>query len=203
MLSRIIRKLTTRAWIAAITFAIGVVLTMVWVIPFDRMGKTPDEGAASKLSQQQEIETRDGWRRLEFNSKASIMLPPDMRSEEQLMGDSIRYREGYSNKQLGLILIGDIVVPVLITDVRKKRPFSCDPREMVQKNPTYSESLIQIDGRQAKLGITRSAERGIYARVCFPNADDSIAELEVIANCQDDQALATARQIFSSIEFNR
>jgi hypothetical protein len=51
MLSRI-RKLTTRVWIAAITFAIGVVLTMVWVVPFDRMKKTPDQGAASNLPQQ-------------------------------------------------------------------------------------------------------------------------------------------------------
>ena len=203
MLSRIIRKLTTRVWIAATTFAIGVLFTMVWVVPFDRMEKTPDQGSASNLPQQREIESRDGWRRLEFNSKAFIMLPPDMRSEEQLIGDSVRYRESYSNNQLGLILIGDIVVPVLITEVRKKRAFSCDPPEIVRKNSTYSESLIQVDGRQAKLAITRSAERGIYARVCFPNADDSVAELEVIANCPDDQALATARQIFSSIEFKR
>ena len=104
-----IKKLTTRVWIAAITFAIGVGLTMVWVVPFDRIGKNPDQGIASKLPQQREIESREGWRRLEFNNKVFIMLPPDMRPEEELFGDSHRYRETYSNGQLGLIIVGDIM----------------------------------------------------------------------------------------------
>ena len=119
---------------------------MVWVLPFNKMENTPDQGAASNLPQQQEIGSRDGWRRLEFNSKVFIMLPPDMRSEEPF-GDSVRYVEIYSNDQLGLILLGDIVVPVLITEVRKKRAFPCDPPEIVRKDSTYRESLMQVDGR--------------------------------------------------------
>ncbi|HEX7771872.1 MAG TPA: hypothetical protein VF435_05590, partial [Pyrinomonadaceae bacterium] len=193
----------TRVWVAAMTFAIGVVLTMVWVVPFDRREKTPDEGAASNLSQKRELEHRDGWRRLEFNKKVFIKLPPDMRSEEQLIGDSLRYVEAYSNNQLGLTIVGDLLVPVPDSELQKKRAFPCDPPEIIRKNPTYRESLIQVDGRQAKLWITRSAERGIYARVCFPNADDSLAALEIIASCKDDQGLATAREIFNSIEFKR
>ena len=197
-----IKNLTSKVWIGAITFAIGVAVTMVWVVPRVMTEKTPEEAPASNVPQQREIVSREGWRRLEFNNKVFIMLPSDMRSEK-LIGDSLRYRESYSNKQLGLILIGDAVVPVPDTVLLKKRIFSCDRPEIVRKDPTYSESLIQVDGRHAKLAITHAAEGGISAHVCFPNADDSVAELVLIADCKNDQAFAIAREIFNSIRFKR
>lgn len=53
MLSRII-KLTTRVWIAAITFAIGVALTMAWVVPRVRIETTLDYRSALSRPRQDE-----------------------------------------------------------------------------------------------------------------------------------------------------
>lgn len=100
----------------------GVVLTMVWVIPFDR-GTNPDAGVVSSLPQLQKSKSRDGWRLVEFNKKVFITLPPDMRPEAEMFGDSVRYFETYSNGELGLTLIGDILVPVPDAEVRKKKVF--------------------------------------------------------------------------------
>jgi hypothetical protein len=83
----------------------------------------------------------------------------------------------------------------------KKKAFPCEPPEIVNKGPAYSESVIEIDGRQAKLGITHTIDRGIGATLCFPNADDSVFDLLFAAHCEDEHALATAQQIFSSIRF--
>lgn len=202
MLLKIIRKLTTRAWIAAITFVIGVLLTMWWVIPFDRMEKTAGERIASNLPTQQQIVLPDDWRRLEFDNKVFITLPPDLQSKEPF-GDSLLYREVYANKQLHLEIFGHVMILVPNDELRKKRAFPCERPDIVQKGSAYSESVIEIDGRRGKLEITHTTDRGIGATLCFPNADDSVFDLLLAVHCEDEQGLATARQIFSSISFKK
>lgn len=187
---------------AVITFAIGVALTILWVVPSVRIEKIPAEVAASNLPTQQQTVLPDGWRRLEFDNKVFIMLPPDLQSKEPF-GDSRRYREVYANKQLHLEIFGHVMILVPNDELRKRRAFPCERPETVQKDPAYSESVIEIDGRRAKLGITHTSDRGIGATLCFPNADDSVFDLLFAAHCEDEQALATARQIFSSIRFKR
>jgi hypothetical protein len=66
----------------------------------------------------------------------------------------------------------------------------------------YYESMLEIDKRKAKLGIDRDTSRKrIIARLCFPNADDNLFELLIVATCQDERALQTSKQIFNSITF--
>lgn len=203
MLLKIIRKLTTTVWIGAITFGMGVVLTTWWVAPFDRMKKTPGQGIAPNLpTTQQQIVIPDDWRRLEFDNKIFVMLPPDLQSKEPF-GDSLRYREVYANKQLHLEIYGHVLILAPNDELRKKKAFPCERPDNVQKGSAYSESDIEIDGRRAKLEITHTTDRGIGATLCFPNADDSVFDLLFAVNCKDEQALATARQIFSSIRFKK
>lgn len=197
-----IRQLTIRVWVAITTFVIGVVLTMMWVVPRLTTEQPPAVVALPNPPQQQEIVVPAGWRQLEFNNKVFIMLPPDMQSAE-LFGDSWWYREAYSNSQIHLEIIGDVMVPEVEASLRERRVSTCDTPEILRNDPTYSESVIEIDGRQAKLGITHTIDRGIGATLCFPNADDGVFDVLFAAHCQDEQALATARQIFSSIRFKK
>lgn len=197
-----IRKLTIRVWVAMTTFVIGVALTTLWVVPRFTIEQPPAEVAISNLARQQEILVPAGWRQLEFNNKVLMMLPPNMQSVD-LIGDFLRYTEGYNNGPVYLIIIGDFQLPEFKNKSRDKSLFTCDPSPILRNGPTYTESLIQVDGRQAKLTIIYTVEREIAASLCFPNADDSNYELLVTANCQDEQALETARQIFSSIRFKR
>ena len=197
-----IRKLTIRIWVAMTTFVIGVALTALWVVPRFAIEQHPPEMAVANPPQRQEIVIPADWRQLDFNNKVLMMLPPDMRSVD-LVADFLRYTEGYSNGPVHLIISGDYQLPEFKDKSRNKKIFTCDPPATLRNGPTYTESLIQVDGRQAKLAIAHTVERGIAASLCFPNADDSDYELLVTANCQDERALATARQIFSSIRFKR
>ena len=200
MLSRI-GKLTIRVWVAMTTFVIGVALTTLWVVPRFATEQRPPEVAVANPPQQQEIVVPASWRQLDFNNKILLRLPSDMRSVD-LVADFLRYTEGYSNGAVHLIISGDYQLPEFKDKSRNKRIFTCDSPATLRNEPTYTESLIQVDGRQAKLAIAYTGER-IAASLCFPNADDSVYDLLLTANCQDEQALATARQIFSSIRFIR
>jgi hypothetical protein len=187
--------------VAVITFAIGVALTTIWVVPRFATEQHPPVAIAHP-AQQQEIVVPPGWRQLDFNNNVLMMLPPDMRAVD-LVADFLRYTEGYSNGSLHLTIIGDVQLAEFERKLRDKKIFTRAPPETSQNEPTYTESLIQVDGRQPKLAIAHTRDRGIAANLCFSNADDSAFDLLVSANCKDEQALATARQIFSSIRFKR
>jgi hypothetical protein len=92
MLTRI-RKLTSRIWVAVITFVIGVALTILWVFPSVRKEKIPAKLAASNLPQQQQIVIPDGWRQLEFDNKVYIMLPLtcNQRNRSETRADTVKF----------------------------------------------------------------------------------------------------------------
>jgi len=199
-----IRKLSTRLLVAIVTFTIGVVVTMLWVVQRLPIHKNPAEPVMLNSPHRSEAALPHGWEKLDFNNKVLLWLPPDMKPAE-VLGDRLRFTQAYGNSEIHItIMDGAVLLPDLEDKLRKARFYSCDPPEIVIKHPTYNESLIQIDGRQAKLGIARGEDLGgITAQLCFPGADDSAFELMLAANCEDDRALATARQIFSSIRFKK
>ena len=196
------RKLTTQVWVAMTTFAIGVALTTLWVVPRFAREQRPPRVAVANPPQQQELVVPAGWRQLEFNKQVLMMLPPDMRSVE-LVADFLRHTEGYSNGPIHLTITGDFELPEFRDKSRNERIFTCNPAATLANVPTDTESLIHVDGRQAKLAIAHTVDGGISASLCFPNADDTLYELLLVASCKDEKALTAARQIFSSIRFKR
>ena len=198
-----IRKLSTRLVVALATFTIGVVLTMVWVVPRLPTNRRPHEPVALSVPTPNEMAVPDGWEDLDFNNKVRITLLRGMKRAE--VGEQLRYARAYRNDDIYIsIMDGEVLFPDLEDEVRKRKFYSCDSPEFVTKHASYKESLIEIDGRKAKLGIARGEELGgITARLCFPGADDKSFALLVAANCKDDRAFAIARQIFSSIKFKK
>ncbi len=196
-----IKKHSTGLLVALFTFTTGVAVTMLWVVPHFRTGKTQSALRVSDALKHDEISLPDGWKNLEIKNKVFLRLPQDMEPTE-LPGDSFRYREAYSNRHIHITIVGDVLVPESDDKLRKRRVYSCDTPDYLLVRPTYHESVIEIDGRKAKLGIDRNqVPEGIIARLCFPTADDNAFELLVAANCKDDRALETAQQIFASIRF--
>jgi hypothetical protein len=206
MLMKRIRRLSIGLLIAVATFAVGVSVTMLWVVPrlstnVPRLS-TEKSPADVNSSARSEITIPDGWQKLDFD-RVVLMLPPDMKPAK-ILGDHARHITAYSNSEIHVTVIGDVPLPEWKEQLKQRKANSCDGPEILTKHPTYNESLIEIDGRPANLGIARGAEfEGIVARVCFPGADADLYDLLVAANCKDDRALQTARQIFSSIKFKR
>lgn len=195
-----IRQHSTRLLAGVITFFIGVVVTLLWVIP-----RVPIKQSQEVLMTPTRIEVvlPDGWEKLDFDNQVVVMLPPDMKPAK-LLGDNARYTEAYSNREIHVTMIGDRSDPDFKDKLRNAKLYSCDWPEFLTKHPTYTESLVEIDGRQARLGIARGKEfGGISARICFPGADGDAFDLLIAALCRDDRALVTARQIFSSVRFKK
>ena len=198
-----IRKISIRLLAAIVTFCLGIVATMLWVVPRLPVRKAPLESSVSTLAKQDEIAVPDNWQTLEFNERIVLRLPPEMKRAE-IMGDPARYARAYSNRDLYLTLVGEVTIPELESKLREKKFYSCDRPEVVHKHPTYRESLVVIDGRQARLGIARGKDLGgISVSLCFPGPDDSAYELWLGALCNDESALTTVQQIFSSIRFKK
>jgi hypothetical protein len=130
-----------------------------------------------------------GWKKLVVKNRVTLSVPPDMKPAE-LIGDSPKYREAYNNQELYLTIVYGEFAP-------------CDtPRFLLERTTTYHESVIEVDGKQARLGVDSFYQPEFTnARLCFLNADDSGMQLNVAAVCKNDQALQTAQQIFTSIRF--
>lgn len=196
-----IARLSTQLLVAVVTFTTGVALAMLFVVPRFSTKKTPPP--ESKPSVLNEMTVPSDWQPIDFDNKLVLILPPDMKPA-QTLGDMARSTKAYSNSEIHLTIIGDVLFTEWKEALKQRKTNSCDGPEIVTKHPTFSESFLQIDGRPAKLGIARGQEfGGIHARVCFPGADDDAFDFLIAASCKDDRALQIAGGIFSSLKFKR
>jgi hypothetical protein len=134
-----------------------------------------------------------------------MTVPNDMKPDDLdgLIGDSFRHREAYSNSDIHIFIVSEVLLPQWEDELRRRRIHSCDTPDYLLKRSTYQESVIEIDGRKAKLGIERnSPPKSSSARPCVPSMDDKAFELLIAANCKDDRALETVYQIFDSLRFS-
>lgn len=182
------RKIAIRLFVALATFTAGVAVTVLWVAPHFRSASTPSPREVSHTLINEDLPLPDGWKKQEVKDRVVLWLPQDMKPAK-LIGDSLNYREAYNNQ--------DIYFAVVYGE-----PAPCDTPNFLLERPTYSESVVDIDGRKAKLGIDGfNRPKFISANLCFLDADNYAMQLGAVAYCKDDSALKTARQIFTSIKF--
>lgn len=150
-----------------------------------------------------ESQSAVAWKRLDVRGRVTLKIPADMESIEPF-GDDIRHREAFRNKDFSITIVSDLLLPRLIDDSQKQLLFSCETPRSVKENLLYRESLIEIDGRKAKLGITKaSSERALSAVLCFAASDESSFPLHLVAICKNDRALETAMEVFRSVIFKK
>jgi hypothetical protein len=141
------------------------------------------------------------WKILDVKNKVTIRVPPDMQPSE-LIGDSFAYREAYRNRNIEITIAYDARHPPVRPDQTGDLFDPCETQKSLREEPTYDESVVDIDGRKAKLRIDRYHKpKFILANVCFLNPPDPSEQLIVLAHCKDEHALETAQQIFNSIRF--
>lgn len=115
-----ISNISIRLLAAIVTFCLGVVATMMWVVPRLPVNKAPVEPSVVTSQKRDEIAVPDNWQKLEFNDRIALRLPPDMKQAE-ILGDPARYARAYSNKDLHLTLVGEVTIPELEQKLREKR----------------------------------------------------------------------------------
>lgn len=200
-----VKKVSLRLLAALLTFTVGVAMTLLWVVPRFRTADVSDapkfsetSEKASETSKGEELSLPAGWKQLEIKSTLTLRLPEDMKSA-QLIGDSFAYREAYGNQKIYLVISYG---PVLPRRNELDRPYdACDAPRPRREELTYRESVIDVNGRKAKLHIDYPPRpEPIAANVCFP-LDDRGVQLIVAAFCKDEAALQAARQIFASVRF--
>jgi hypothetical protein len=209
-----------RLLIALLTFTLGVIAVVLWVVPRFRTVTTDRASVVSETLRDEQISLPEGWRRLEISAGAPLMhpdvqqpersgrpksrggitigLPPDMEPAE-LEGDSFVYREAYRNRDISIVVgYGEIVTRRNEGD----RPLNpCDTPRSFLGRPTYQESILEVDGGRAKFWTDRSNQPEFTtAGICFP-PDDKDVVLIVGAEYKDDRALEIVKQIFNSIRF--
>ena len=182
------RKLSTRLFVSLVTFTAGVAVTLLWVVPRFQSVHSPSALKGYDTLKDEEVSVPDGWKKLEIKNKVAMRLPQDMKPTK-LIGDSFNYREAYNNQDTHLTIVYG-------------EPTPCDTPRFLLERPSYSESVIDIDGRKAKLSIDGFYRpKFIIARLCFLDTDDHAMQLGAVAYCKDDRALETAQKIFTSIKF--
>src|SRR5258708_590645 len=195
------KNISIRLLVGLLTFTTGITVTLLLVVPRFRTVRTPRPLKASEPLKDEEGPLPEGRKKLEIKNQVSLRLPQDMKPAEPI-GDSVFYREAYSNGDIHITIVYDLLVPELEKKIHRWRAYSCDTPHFFVGRPTYHESVIDIDGRKAKLGIDHDLPpESITALVCFPSADDRAAELRLAAICNDERALETIEQIFRSIRF--
>jgi len=160
-----------------------------------------NSSAPSKLThiqQQREASLHAGWRKLDIKGRVTMRVPKDMKSAE-LLGDAFAHREAYRNKKIYMTIVYGEISPN-----RDKRglPFdACDTSHLTEDQTTYEESVMDVAGRKAKLGIdSHLRSEYVIASLCMPPNEKGV-QLIVVAYCKDDHAVDTARQIFTSVRF--
>lgn len=182
------RKIATRVFVALATFTAGVAATVLWVASHYRSTDTPRPVEVSHTLKNEEVPLPDGWKELEVKERVVLWLPQDMKPAP-LIGDSLNHREAYNNQ--------DIYFAVVYGE-----PTPCDTPSFLLERSSYSESVVDINGRKAKLGIDGFYRpKFISARLCFLDADEHAMQLGAMAYCKDDSALKVVRRIFTSIKF--
>ena len=196
---QIIKKLSIRFLVALLTFTLGVSATLLWVVSHFQSVSTQSAENISDTLKTENIPLPDGWKKLEIKNKVSMHVPEAMKPS-RLIGDSFAYREAYNNQEIYITIVYGVIMP---RRNERDRPFdACDTPASLLEEPTYHESVIDIDGRKANLSIDRHVQpKYNIAHVCF-HPDDEGVQLIVVANCRDERALETAQQIFTSIRFS-
>jgi len=139
------------------------------------------------------------WIMIEIQKEVSLFIPSDMK-RGRLIGDSPAYRESYINPDLQITISYGSLVPTVVNQ-SDGRFEQCQTPASLAKEPTYSETLVDIDGTKAKVGINRYHQPNyIIANVCFGKVDGRKL-LRIAADCKGERGLAVAQQIFSSIKF--
>jgi len=196
------KKHLGRLRIAVLACTTVAAVTALWAVP--RLRTPADQNSLEKSAKlrHQETSLPQGWKTLDIKNKVTLIMPPDMQRVE-LIGDSLRYREAYANRDIHLtIAYADPLDPQSEEKLRRFRMYSCDTPKFLLHRSTYEESVSDIGGRKVKLGIDHNLSLdSTFASACFPSTDDRAFELYLTANCRGDSAVEIAKQIFSSIRF--
>jgi hypothetical protein len=183
-----IRDLSTRFAVALLTFTAGIGVTLLWIATRSPTVNAPQVLKVTDTRSDEEQSSLEGWKEVEVKSKLTVQLPEDMQTAE-LIGDSYSHREAYSNREIN------------ITIVYGEHP-SCETASHLLERSTYKESIIEVDGKKAKLGIDRYYQpEPIQVHLCFLNSDHEGSRLSILAFCRDDSALKTVQRVFASIKF--
>ena len=189
-----LKKLTGRFVVALLTFVIGVAVTILLASSYFRSTKTrsisevPVVTEKTKTSENEEVSVPEGWKTLEIEGRVTLRMPPDMKPSE-LIGDLESHREAYANRDINITIIYG-------------EPVSCNTPSHLLERPTYHESVINIDGRQMKIGIDHYYQpKPINVYTCFLNTDDSGMQFRALILCKDERALETAQMLLKSIKF--
>lgn len=193
-----IKKISVRLLVALLTFTTGVAITMLWVVSHMRTVSPPAPAKVAETLKEEHVSSPDGWKDLNIKDKVTLRVPQDMKPAE-LLGDSYAHREAYVNKDLHLTIVyGEVLPPRHEHD-----PIfdACELSASLQNDSAYHESIIDIHGHKAKLGIDlRLQPKYTAAHVCFPH-DAEGNQLIVLAGGSDQRAMQLADQIFASIRF--
>jgi|SRR5215204_818044 len=185
-----VTRLSSRLVVALLTFMIGVAVTLLWIAPRLREASTPRVSIDPVTPERAEVSFPEGWKRIEVQDSLTMWLPPDMKPAE-LIGDSPGHREAYNNRELNLTIVYGGSLP-------------CDTPRVLLESPTYHESVIEIAGKKAKIGVERRHKSEyMTAQLCFLDSDGQGKRLNLAAICKDDRALDTAHRIFTSIKFKK
>jgi hypothetical protein len=197
------RKVIPKIAAVLLTFSLGYVAADLWATaPAHRAVEAPV--AKPMIAElQTQSNASEGWRKVDVDGRFSFYLPPDMRKIEPLSTDSVLVfrRDKTPDSEL------------LFLEYEEGKHISCDKDvhtlskdfEMSRK----SESELVIGGKRAKLslwmhdpdsyldGLSQSPEMIL----CFPDAGRGKGKMYFRAISPEPQAMVTAQQIFSSIEF--
>jgi hypothetical protein len=183
-----INKVSNGFLVAMLTFTVGVAITLAWLTMYRQPTVTQKATDAPITLINEEPPLPTGWKNLVVKNRVTLNIPQDMKPAE-LIGDSPNYREAYNNREIYLAVMYGEFIP-------------CDTPHFLLESPRYHESVIEIDGKKARLGVDSFYRpEFVNARLCFLDADDSGMQLNIAASCKHEQALQNARRIFTSIRF--
>ena len=195
-----IKKVSIRFLVLFVVSVLLITGILPRLAPRFRSVSTASVLKASDALKEQQVAVPDAWRKLDILDRVTLRLPEDMKPSE-LIGDSFAYREAYRNHNIDITISYGSAHPAR-PNLRSEPIDPCvTPQNLLQES-TYHESVLDIAGKKAKLSINRHYQpEFIMAKLCFLNPEDKSHQLILWAQCKDDLALNTARQIFNSIIF--
>jgi hypothetical protein len=184
-----VRTRTARLVAAILVFVVSVTAIFFWVTSRKKLQSAHSASEASSRFQIEKLPPPRGWKKIDVAGKLTVSVPPDMEPSE-VLGDSCGYRKAFKNADIRVSIGYD-------------EPNECSTPAYLLERPTYSESTIAIDGRNAKLGVDSFYQpESTTAYLCILGTNGSSERLKVSAICLNKDALATALRIVSFIRFN-
>ena len=152
--------------------------------------RPPENPAKPKLSapaQNPGFTPPNGWKKIDVGDKASLYLPHDMEPTRGLEESAV-YRAIFSDASIRVtISYGEQL---------------CSLTDSHRGLPSYSESPLEVNGKNAQFGIDRYYEPKLtILYLCFPSLDNGPSQLRLAVVCKGPEAVETARQIFKSVKF--